>query len=242
VLIGQGIEVCLVEDDEDLRNVTLQALEGMGFRLRGFPDARSLYLGLLQAPCQILVLDLGLPDEDGLSVVRQLRDLKPLGILVLTSRSGTEDQVSCLLEGADSYMVKPVDFRQLAANIVSLHRRLSSGPAGDEPGARRYAWSLRDEAWTLAAPNGRRVDLTASERILLQRLFDTINAPLSRSDLIQALGHDTEYYLDHRLDMLISRLRRKVRETIGLPLPLKAVRSVGFVLTLSEGSAQARDS
>lgn len=231
--IGSGIEVCIVEDDEDLREEISLALRRMGFGVRALAGSRDLYLALLQAPCDVLVLDLNLPGEDGFTIIERLKGLLSAGILVLTARSGTDDLVRCLTSGADAYLVKPVDFRELAANVISLSRRVrESAPAVAAPPA--PGWRLAGDGWSLVGPAGRRVALTASERILLQLLFEQANTAVRRDVIISALGHQPDYYLDHRLDMLVSRLRRKVQEAIGTPLPLKAVRGVGFMLSPRE--------
>ncbi|WP_168734391.1 response regulator transcription factor [Pseudothauera nasutitermitis] len=233
--IGSGIEVCIVEDDEDLREEISLALRRMGFGVRALAGSRDLYLALLQAPCDVLVLDLNLPGEDGFTIIERLRGLLSAGILVLTARSGTDDLVRCLTSGADAYLVKPVDFRELAANIVSLSRRVREAHPSSAPAMPTVlTWQLAGDGWSLVGPQGRRVALTASERILLQLLFEQANTAVRRDVIISALGHQPDYYLDHRLDMLVSRLRRKVQEAVGTPLPLKAVRGVGFMLSPRE--------
>lgn len=227
--VGSGIEICIVEDDESLRQAIAQALRGMGFGVRGFADSRGLYLGLLQAPCDVLLLDLNLAGEDGFTIVEQLRGVCSPGIVILTARDDADMLVHCLTNGADAYLVKPVDFRQLAATLVSLARRLGRGQTGT---AQPSDWQLAGDGWTLVAPDGKQLGLTASERALLGELFGQANTAVRRDAIIAALGHHPDYYLDHRLDMLISRLRRKVNEAIGIPLPLKAVRGIGFMLSL----------
>ncbi len=228
-LVGSGIAVCIVEDDEGLRDQASEALERMGFAVRAYADARGLYLGLLQAPCDVLVLDLNLRGEDGFTIVEQLRGVCSTGIVILTARDDVDMLVHCLTNGADAYLVKPVDFRQLAATLVSLARRLGRRQTGT---AQPSDWQLAGDGWTLVAPDGQQLGLTASERSLLGELFGQANTAVRRDAIIAALGHHSDYYLDHRLDMLISRLRRKVNEAIGIPLPLKAVRGIGFMLSL----------
>lgn len=229
-LIGSGIAVCVVDDDEYLREQMVMALQRMGFGARGYADARGLYLGLLQAPCDVLVLDLNLKGEDGFAIVEQLHGVLSPGILVLTACDDLDTQVRCLTNGADAYLVKPVDFRQLAATLISLSRRVRNPAEGRSDAG--TDWRLAGEGWVLVAPDGQRVDLTASERELLGILFDNANTAVRRDAIIVALGHHPDYYLGHRLDMLVSRLRRKVSEELGVSLPLKAVRGIGFLLSL----------
>lgn len=226
---GTGLEVCVVEDDADFREEMQTALQRAGFAVRAFCDSLELYAGLLEQPCDLLVLDLGLPGEDGRSVMRRLKAVMKTGVVIVTARGDVDSRVDCMMDGADAYLVKPVDFRELVATLVSVSRRAVATPA--LPGA--PAWQLQDDGWTLAAPTGGVVSLTPSERSVVSALFADAGRVVSREALIVALGHDTDYYLEHRLDMLISRLRRKVREGTGIPLPVRAVRGAGFMLSLS---------
>lgn len=227
---GTGISVYIVEDDADLREELALGLGDFGFTVRGFSCSREFYRGLLEAPCDIAVLDLGLPDEDGLSVAAYLNDISNTGIVVLTGRRDMDERVRGLLGGADAYLVKPVDLRELAATLISVHRRIGEVTA---PPPLSATWVLAQDGWVLQTPNEKTVSLTPGERVLLQCLFEHANRTVSREQLIIALGHRPDYYLDHRLDMLVSRLRRKVGAT-GVNLPLRAVRGVGLLLTLAQ--------
>ncbi|THF60668.1 response regulator transcription factor [Pseudothauera rhizosphaerae] len=238
--MGAGVRVCMVEDDADLRDELLFGLGEYGFSVRGFPGSRELYLGLLNEPCDVVIVDIGLPGEDGFSVTASLKAIGGVGVVLLTSRRSVEDRVRALLEGGDAYLVKPIDLRELAATLLCVHRRVAGSPAerpaADPPppppaaaGAAR--WSLSVDGWMLMAPSGHGVSLTASERLLMACLFDHPNEAVRREVLIEALGHRSDYYLNHRLDMLVSRLRSKVKQETGCVLPLRAVRAVGFVLS-----------
>lgn len=234
---GAGIRVCIVEDDADLREEIVAGLGDFGFAVRGFADAIGLYRGLLQSPCDVVIVDIGLPHEDGFAVAASLRAIGDVGIVFLTGRSTVEDRVRGLMEGGDVYLVKPVDLRELAATLVSVRRRMAvAASAPDEPRqpAGGQGWTLLSGGWALLAPSGVSVTLTASERALVQCLFAQAENVVSREALVDALGHRIDYYLSHRLDMLVSRLRRKVGNETGCVLPLRAVRGRGFILSLSD--------
>ncbi|MCH8544643.1 MAG: response regulator transcription factor [Alcanivorax sp.] len=228
-LIGKGINVCIVEDDDDLREEFACALTRAGFTVRAFSAATELYAALLRQPAQLLLLDLGLPGEDGHTIMRRLRDIMPIGIVICSARSAMDERVRSMMTGADAYLVKPVDLRELVATLISVHRRVSK-LAVDPPPAQD--WALTDNGWTLRCPDGKKLPLTASESTVLKLLFDTPGKPVPRELMIAALGHNSDYYLNQRLDMMISRLRRKVREGCDSRLPLRAVRSIGFILSL----------
>ena len=227
--IGKGVAVCIVEDDEGVREHVALALSRMDFSVRSYADARELYLGLLKAPCDVLILDLDLAGEDGFGIVEQLRGVTSPGILILTACDDPDTMERCLLKGADAYLVKPVEPRLLAATLISISRRTQGLAAG---AGRSTDWRLVGDGWTLVAPDGQQVDLTVSERTLLGLLFERANTAVQRDAITRALGHQPDYYLDHRLDMLVSRLRRKVSDALGTPLPLRAVRGIGFMLSL----------
>jgi DNA-binding response OmpR family regulator len=224
-LVGSGIGVCIVEDDEDLREELSLALSARGFFVRAFAESRDLYAALLREPSQLLLLDLGLPGEDGHSVVRRLKDAMRIGIVICSARTEVDERVRSMMAGADAYLVKPVDVRELVATLISVHRRVSGDTAAGAPAE----WFLDDNGWTLRTPGSGEVALTPAERTVLQALFATPGVAVSRESIIASLGHSTDYYLDHRLDMVLSRLRRKVRDACGDALPLRAVRGVGFV-------------
>lgn len=229
----QTIKVCIVAGDHARRASLEQTLVASSypFAVRSFPDPRELYAGLLHTPCQLLLIGPGLQGEDGLAIIRQLAGALHSGFVVLTRPERLEERVEYLLNGADACLAEPAAPQELLATLLSVHRRLASVPT--ETGAPAYNWQLQDDGWTLRAPAGVCVALTPSERTILLVLHAEAGRAVQRERLIRALGHDTAYYLDHRLDMLIGRLRRKVRETVGLPLPLRAVRGVGFMLAQS---------
>lgn len=233
---NKRLEICVVEDEADFREEIVEALREAGFGVRDFPGSRELYAALLAAPCDILILDVGLPGEDGFSVAERLRGLGSMGIIMLTARGQTEDRVRALLGGADMYLVKPVDLRELVASIGSLARRLhlnglTGAPEGAGDGRAQgsvRSWSLSPDGWTLFDPEGSSMPLTAQERGFLQCLWARAGEAVSREDLAVALGGDPYEYDFHRLDTLVSRLRRKATGA-GMALPLRAVRGTGYL-------------
>lgn len=227
----EGLSLCYVEDDAEQREVVTRALREHGFEVCAYPASRELYLGLLRSPCDIAILDVGLPGEDGFTVAANLRRNSDIGIIILTAYGDTDDRVQGLMGGADAYLVKPVEIRELIATVHSVGRRIGRGSATDTVAGSCGGWRMTLDNWCLVAPNGTQVPLSASERSVLEVLMREPERPVSREGLIVALGHDPEYYLPHRLDMLISRLRRKVLTQTNTALPLKAVRGVGFAFS-----------
>lgn len=224
------LSVALLEDDALLRErVLLPGLADFGFEVSAHETAASLFARLHDTLADIVVLDVGLPDQDGFSVARELRARYPLlGIVMLTGRRETPDRVRGLTEGADAYLSKPVEIELLAATLHSLARRLrgSGERAKASPG-----WRLDADGWCLLSPSGAVVALTKSERSLFARLAGSAGKLVTREELIAALTLNVFDFDNHRLDSMIHRLRRKVADTCGEPLPLSAVHGEGYVLT-----------
>lgn len=225
--------VALVEDDDDLReDILLPGLRASGLVVEGFRSPIQLYRRMVSTAFDVVVLDVGLPDEDGLSVARHLRAGSPLGIIMLTGRGQTE-HLQALGEAADAWLAKPVDVAVVAVTIISLVRRMRMPAAFAKAASAEAvasAWRLSTQGWSLAAPAGREVALSRSERAVLECLFAARGEPVSRESLIEALGENPGEFDPHRIDMLIHRLRRKSQEQLGERLPLNSVRGKGYVL------------
>lgn len=219
--------VAVVEDDAEYRDrLLVPGLRDFGFACDGFASAAGLYRAMLCGAFDLVVLDVGLPDEDGFAIARHLRAVAAMriGIVMLSGRSGTADRVRGLDEGSDMYLAKPLDIEVLAASLHSLLRRMRAGSeATPTPG-----WALDASGWCLRSPAGARVALTQPERIVLAQLIDASGDAVSRETLIAALTDDTIAYDPHRLDMLVHRLRRKIEEGTGEAAPIRAARGVGY--------------
>ena len=220
------ISVCVVENDDASRRDLVTALVGEGFIVRGFPGSRELYLGLLQESCDVVILDAQLPGEDGFTVMEKLRSATSLGIIMQTTLDHVAERIRVLHGGADACLLKPVSMDELAATTLSVSRRMRL--ANEQKQERHNGWRLLDGSWLLISPKGDRVTLSMADRTLLGVLFRKPAAVVPRSVLAEALGHHADEIVSNRLDMSISRLRRKVMESTGLSLPLRSVRGFGF--------------
>ena len=232
------LRIHVVEDDDDIREETVFALGELGFDAVGFGNAASFYKAMAVAPCDIAVVDIGLPGESGLTIVAHLRTLHSFGVVLFTARSTLDDRVAGLREGADAYLVKPVDMVELAETLKAVGRRLRASPVASppatapDPGAAAVGapaqWSLHEGGWVLSDPQGRRMTLTATEHVWLGCLIQRRGSAVSRDDLIAALGGDVFDFDQHRIDAIASRLRRKA-DRLGMRLPVHAVRGTGYV-------------
>lgn len=229
--------VAVLEDDAALRNdILLPGLAACGFEAEGFERPGELYRSMLVAPFDVVLLDIGLPGEDGLSVARHLRATSSIGIAVLSGRGDAQERIRGLGEAVDIWLSKPVDFAIVAASLGSLVRRMRmvALPAKAEGVG---GWRFDAGGWRLHAPSGRAVELSRSERCVLQRLFAANGEPVSREALILELGGSSDSFDAHRLEMLVHRMRRKIAGETGAELPLRAVRGLGYVVVVSAGAS-----
>ena len=226
------IPIAVCEDDGYLMDILASGLPHFGFRVFGVPSAERLDALLANRDIDLLILDLGLPGEDGYSVASRLHHERPgLGIVMLTARGMLEERIRGLSLGADLYFVKPVDLGELAVALGNLHRRITQG--------RRTAprpWRLHKRKAELETPMGLTVGLTLHEVILLDQLMARPGFTFERQRLCDALDWPPDDRVDHRLETLISRLRKKVGAASPEdPLPIKARHGLGYAFLTEDG-------
>jgi two-component system OmpR family response regulator len=226
--------VVLVEDDDDIRRLVRDLLAREGFAVEAADTAVALDQVLARKRPDLVILDLMLPGEDGLSICRRLRSRGGVPILMLTAKSDSVDRVVGLEMGADDYVTKPFDPRELLARVRALLRR-SRGHAGhrDPEPSRRFAFDgliIDLDARRLETEAGRPVALTSAEFDLLACFVVRPRRVLSRDQLLDwTRGRDAEPF-DRTIDMTISRLRKKVDAVApGLNL-IATVRNNGYLL------------
>jgi DNA-binding response OmpR family regulator len=217
--------VYLVDDDEDFREEIVLGLSRLGANVHGFPDATTFYRAYAAKPADIIILDIGLEGEDGLSIAGHLRASRSVGIVIVTGKGAVEDRVHGLEKGADAYLVKPIDIRELAATLLSLNERLHRQSAPSQP--QTPQWALVEGGWVLTDGLDHRLRLTASEQRFLERLFLERGKTVERRALVEALGADVYDFNYAHLDTIASRLRRRAGKC-DMALPLHAVRGQGF--------------
>lgn len=203
--ITRQANVIVVEDNLTLRQELRFQLGHAGFNVRTASDATELAELLQDSPSDILVLDVNLPGENGFSIAQRLCDRSQRGIIMLTARGDIEDKLRGFEEGADLYLIKPVDRRELVASIRSLYYRLTPASARVSSG-----WKLNRIHRTLHGPDGRTLELTAQELCALDFLLEEPGITRSRSDLVGRLGFDFMHFPEGRTNTVISRLRQKL--------------------------------
>ena len=188
---------------------------------------------MARAAPAVVLLDIGLPDEDGLSLARFLRERYEVGIIMITGADEVIDRVVGLEVGADDYITKPFDLREVRARLRSVLRR-TQGKAAERPRAQaafvavgRCRLDLRSHQ--LADSNGREVGLTAMEFDLLKALVERPNQVLSRDELLTLTRKREWEPFDRSVDILIGRLRRKLEEDPGRPSAIRTIRGAGYM-------------
>lgn len=216
----KAARVLVIEDEGDLREATVAYLQLEGFNAVGVGSLTAADRLLALQAFDLLVLDLGLPDGDARFWLEQHEEQLHKGIIMTTARGGRGDRIAGVQAGADCYLVKPVDLDELVGLARNLLRRLRL----DLP----QTWILDTVKWTLLAPGARALKLTHSELLILTALACRSGAPVSRDELATALGHDPMIYDPRRLEILVRRLRGKVGDALGYPLPLETVHGHGY--------------
>lgn len=220
----------LIEDNIDYRDNLAFFLRREGLEIAFECDGHDIDRTLAEHPCDLILLDLGLPDEDGLVIARRLRAQQPaLGIVMLTARGSLDERVNGMREGADAYLVKPVDFRELMAVLKSLLRRLDTVAKSVKNSAKTPpTWRLRAAQLLLVPPEGAPIKLTGREAKLLGHMVRAYPHAVARQVLVDS-NDAVLNPLDLRpLEVALSRLRKKIQEATGQGLIL-ASRSEGYL-------------
>ena len=228
--------ILIVDDDEDIRKLLEEYLRKNGFDAQAVADGPAMREALAAKPASLVVLDLMLPGEDGLSLCRQLRARSQVPVLMLTAKGDPVDRIIGLEMGADDYLAKPFDPRELVARIRSILRRAKALPADTEinvPESFSFSgWRLDTRERNLRAPDGVVVPLSGAEYRLLLIFLQNPNAVVSRDQLSNfTFGHDADP-LDRTIDMQVSRLRERLRDEAREPAIIKTVRGKGYVLAV----------
>ncbi|TCJ15819.1 response regulator [Parasulfuritortus cantonensis] len=228
--------ILVVDDDTELRSLLGEYLGQAGFRVTAAADGRQMARALDSARFDLVILDVMLPDEDGLSLCRRLRAGSRIPILMLTARGDEVDRIIGLEMGADDYLPKPFNPRELLARVKSILRRAGCLPENlaDED-VRRFRfqdWTLDTQTRQMLSPAGVVVDLSGAEYKLLRVLLEHANRVLSRDQILEFTQGREASAFDRAIDVQIGRLRRKLGDDPREPRLIKTVRNEGYVLAV----------
>ena len=226
--VGAEAHLLVVDDDERIRALLARYLMRQGFLVTGARDAAHARRLLAGLDFDLVVLDVMMPGEDGVSLCRELRRTRAVPVLLLTARAETADRIAGLEAGADDYLPKPFEPRELLLRINAILRRVPEpAPAGPRVlglGEVRYD-ADRGELWRGSDP----VRLTQTEAELMRVFAARPGEALSRADLTRALGREGEAQ-ERAVDVQITRLRRKIEADSRAPRYLQTVRGSGYLL------------
>lgn len=225
------LHLLIVDDDQRIRELLQKYLMRNGFMVSIARDAAQAKRLLKGLAFDLIVLDIMMPEQDGLSLTRELRETIDTPILLLTARNEVEDRISGLEAGADDYLPKPFEPKELLLRIHAILRRMPEvAPPEDSPkmlslGATRYDVQ-KGELWE----GDTQIRLTSTESELMRIFSKNIGQALSRMDLVTQMGRENGNSQDRAIDVQITRLRKKIETNPKEPRYLQTVRGSGYML------------
>jgi two-component system, OmpR family, response regulator len=226
--------ILVVDDDSDITDLLCDYLRQFGFATYAASNGTTMRAQMAQHPIDLLVMDLQLPGEDGLSLTKQLRQQYTIPIVMLTARGNPIDRVIGLEMGADDYMSKPFEPRELAARIQTVLRRATRHDREDVASdvIAFDGWQLQRDSRRLISPEGLNIPLSNAEFQLLSTFLKTPRKLFTRDQLMaQACGRNKDN-VARSIDLLVSRLRHKLTDDPRAPCMIKTVRGEGYVLNV----------
>jgi two-component system OmpR family response regulator len=243
-----ALHIAVVDDEVDITDLLANYLRNQGYRVTALPSGKALLSLMPTDPPALVLLDLGLPGEDGFSIARQLREHWRCGLVIVTGRGDAIDKVVGLEVGADDYVTKPFDLRELLARIKAVLRRLappeapagapaaSAAPAAPMQARLAFAdWRLDLDARRLTDAAGKEVALTSGEFDLLKTFVKHPGRVLSRDFLLEQTRGRESGPFDRTIDVQVGRLRRKLELDADNPQLIKSVRGAGYILVPAVG-------
>jgi two-component system, OmpR family, response regulator len=225
----------VVDDDREIRSLLTRLLSRRGYRVTTAREEQEMQEALISSRIDLVILDIMLPGKDGLTLCRELQASKSIPVIMLTARGEATDRIIGLEVGADDYLAKPFDVRELEARIRAVLRRTPAERAGSNGDGKPIfafsGWRLDARQRHLFSPEGAMVDLTSGEFDLLLAFVERPQRVLSRNQLLDlARGRDAAPF-DRSIDVQVSRLRRKIEADPRTPELIKTVRSGGYMFT-----------
>ncbi len=228
--MSSNIHLLVVDDDQDIRELLQEYLQHNGYRVSVAEDGKGMWRVLDKEHIDLVVLDIMLPGDDGLTLCRQLRASSALPVIMLTALGDETDRIVGLELGADDYLAKPFNPRELLARVRGVLRR-AGGDVGEMQTLRFADWTIDRNAHHLVSPQGVVVNLSSGEYRLLDAFLSHPNRVLSRDQLMEILqGRDWGPF-DRSIDVQVSRLRRRLKGDGKGPDMIKTVRGEGYMFT-----------
>lgn len=221
--------VAILDDEPQIRLMLSDALEEAGFRTASFSRATEFEAALPKLAPQICLVDLGLPDKDGLALVHRLALESGAAIIIISGRAQVQDKVTGLELGADDYIIKPFDPAEVVARARALLRRGRSDQATSKNEATFAGWTARFDQFTLTASDGETTAFSQAEGEVLHLFLESPNRLITRAQMQETLGGAAGESFDRAMDVRVSRLRTKLREDPKNPKLIKTIYGAGYI-------------
>lgn len=235
--MDQDAKILIVDDDARLCKVLDRYLTSAGYQVKTANNGEEMHKSIKIRTPDIVILDLQLPGKHGLELAMEIRRDSEIGIIILTGTGDKFDEIVGLEGGADDYLLKPVEERELLARVRALRRRLVTTSDNvdkkDKSIAKFSGWIMDFDAYELISPTGESVSVTSYEFQILATLVQNSNRVLSRNQIMEnSTGRDRDWMTDDRsVDVLIGKLRKKIEEDPHNPSMIKTIRGAGYKFT-----------
>lgn len=221
--------IAILDDEPEIRRLLSSALEEAGFRTHSFARAAEFEAALRRITPDACLIDLGLPDRDGLALVHRLATESGSAIIIISGRAQVQDRVTGLELGADDYVIKPFETAEVVARVRARLRRPVQ-PTGHNAQTIRFAgWIADFDRYLLIAPDGVETPLSHAEAEVLRMFTDAPRRLITRAQMLDALGGAAGESFDRAMDVRISRLRTKLREDPKNPQLIKTIYGAGYI-------------
>ncbi|MBK5927453.1 response regulator transcription factor [Rhodobaculum claviforme] len=221
--------IAILDDEPEIRRMLARALAEAGFRTSCYARATEFEAALRRAAPDVCLVDLGLPDRDGLAVVHRLALESGAAIIIISGRAQVQDRVTGLELGADDYIIKPFEPAEVVARVRARLRRGRADPARAATRARFAGWTAAFDRYVLTDAAGREVPFSHAEGEVLRLFLEAPNRLISRAQMQEALGGAAGESFDRAMDVRISRLRTKLGEDPRNPRLIKTIYGAGYI-------------
>ncbi|MGE4267251.1 MAG: response regulator [Deferribacterales bacterium] len=227
--------ILIVDDDYSIRSILAEFLQSRGLTTSQAANGTEMFTALKKESIDLILLDLMMPGDDGLTLCRRLQNGYNIPVIILTAVDSETDRIIGLELGADDYVTKPFSSRELLARIRNILRRFGEDPRKrmeKKPSAYRFAgWTIDSKRRTLFSPDRTLIVLTSTEFDLLMVFVESAQRVINRDQLLDALHGRSSHQFDRSIDVQISRLRRKIETDPQNPEFIKTIRNEGYFFT-----------
>ncbi|MBV0891231.1 response regulator transcription factor [Paracoccus sp. Z118] len=226
--------IAILDDEPEIRRLLASALEDAGFRTASFARATEFEAALRRMTPDACLIDLGLPDRDGLALVHRLATQSGTAIIIISGRAQVQDRVTGLELGADDYVTKPFDPAEVVARIRARLRKPAREAVRTESQRARFSgWTADFDRYTVTSPDGGEAPLSHAESEMLRMFLDSPRRLVTRAQMLEQLGGTAGDSFDRAMDVRVSRLRTKLGEDTKNPRLIKTIYGAGYIF-LSE--------